>query len=133
MHFCYFSFSTSVALQWHFSGTSVSFGEAGEFRREKEAVEQQSNALNKQLRNLKVSTYKVIGVETQRTGSNGGLETCMIKAQLLYTSCRSCMHFTSWYSRPGSPQAEIQMHEQTLEERRTKDPKQLEAKFSKEA
>ena len=23
MHFCYFSFSTSVALQWHFSGTSV--------------------------------------------------------------------------------------------------------------
>jgi len=65
------------------------------------------------------------------------LETCingtLIKGQLLYASCRSFMQFTSWYSRPGSPQAEIQMLEQTLEEQRTKDPKQLEAKFSKEA
>ena len=126
----------------HFSGTSVALQfhlvmQAGEFRREKEAVEQQTNELNKRLRNLKVSTCKVIGKETQRTGSTGCLEACingtLIEGQLLYASCRSFMHFTSWYWRPGSPQAEIQMLEQTLEEQRTKDPKQLEAKFSKEA
>ena len=128
---CHISFSTSVALPFHL------VMQAGEFRREKEAVEQQTNELNKRLRNLKVSTCKVIGKETQRTGSTGCLETCingtLIKGQLLYASCRSFMQFTSWYSRPGSPQAEIQMLEQTLEEQRTKDPKQLEAKFSKEA
>ena len=73
------SFATSVsALQWHFSGTSVALPfhlvmQAGEFRREKEAVEQQTNELNKRLRNLKVSTCKVIGKETQRTGSTGCL------------------------------------------------------------
>lgn len=77
----------SEAVAGHFAHLSAAMGVEDvrkmerEFRREKEAVEQQTNELNKRLRNLK---------------------------------------------------AEIQMLEQTLEEQRTKDPKQLEAKFSKE-
>ena len=49
----------------HFSGTSVALHfhlvmQAGEFRREKEAVEQQTSELNKRLRNLKVRTFQVV-------------------------------------------------------------------------
>eukprot|EP00434_Breviolum_minutum_P006743 symbB.v1.2.005948.t1/scaffold346.1/size246720/17 len=77
----------SETVAGHFAHLSAAMGVEDvrkmerEWRREKEAVEQQTNALSKRLRNVK---------------------------------------------------AEISMLEQTLEEQRTKDPKELEAKFSKE-